>query len=312
MKVGIDGDVLRYELGAVALEKTEVFGVVVERPWPDVDVHELVDKRIESIIERTGCNEYEVFLTGPGNFRFDIATIAPYKGNRNGLEKPYHWQTVSDRLLSHWGARIVEGVEADDALAIKGQWHAQRGRLYVIASRDKDLRMVPCSHYSWACGESQPEIPVHEVEGLGSIELITREYINIHGKKVKTNKVKGYGLKFFYAQLLTGDSVDNIKGCPRVGPVEAYKVLSALTTEEEMRDAVANLYFIRCGDKWRENLTENARLLWLIQDPTWVDILDEDGILKFNVDKLWELPDGYDIARYDVSGEVGSGDGSGS
>lgn len=304
MKVGIDGDVLRYELGAVAVEKTEVFGVTTERPWPSVDVDELVDVRIKSIIERTGCNEYEVFLTGPGNFRFDIATIAPYKGNRDGLEKPYHWQTVSDRLLSHWGARVVEGVEADDALAIKGQWHTSKGRGYVIASRDKDLRMVPCSHYSWACGENQPEIPVYTVEGVGEIELKTREYVNIHGKTVKVNKVLGYGLKFFYAQLLTGDTVDNIKGCPRVGPVEAVKVLQNLSTEAEMLDAVSNLYHLRCGEKWREYITENARLLWLIQDPLWVDIEETEGVLKFKLNKLWELPDGYDLAKYDAGGEA--------
>src|SRR5690606_16202563 len=102
------------------------------------------------------------------------------------------------------------------------------------------------------------------------------------------------------SQLLTGDQVDNIKGCPRVGPVEAYKVLGALTTEDEMRDAVANLYFLKCGDKWREAMTENARLLWLIQDPEWVTIKDTEGVLKFTIEKLWELPDGYDIAKYDT------------
>lgn len=298
MKVGIDGDVLRYELGAVALEKVEVFGVEVERPWPNVDVDALVDQRIQSIIEATGAQEYEVFLTGSGNFRFDIATIAPYKGNRDGLEKPYHWSTVSERLLSHWGARVVEGVEADDALAIKGQWHAMRGLQYVIASRDKDLRMVPCSHYSWACGENQPEIPVYQVNGLGELTCEMREYVNVHGKTVKVNKMKGNGLRFFYGQLLTGDTVDNIKGCPKVGPVAAVKLLQNLKTEEEMFQAVAGMYHLRYGEQWEAALTENARLLWLIQDPSWVNIQDINGTLKFELNRLWEIPDGFDFTEY--------------
>lgn len=303
MKVGVDGDVLRYELGAVALEKTEVFGVVTERPWPAVDVYELVDQRIQSIIERTGSNEFEVFLTGPGNFRFDIATIAPYKGNRNAVEKPYHWQTVSDRLLSHWGARVVEGVEADDALAIKGRWHNDRGLSYVIASRDKDLRMVPCSHYSWACGENQPEIPVYKVDGLGEIECRTREYVNNKGKTVKTHKLIGNGLRFFYGQLLTGDSVDNIKGCPNVGPVKAVELLQHLTTEKEMYQSVAAMYHLRYGDEWQPALVENARLLWLIQDPSWVTIKDENNLLKFTVNKLWSPSYDYDQFEHDRTRE---------
>ena len=297
MKVGVDGDVLRYELGAVAIEKTEVFGVVTERPWPAVDVCELVDQRIQSIIERTGSNEFEVFLTGAGNFRFDIATIAPYKGNRASVEKPYHWQTVSDRLISHWGARIVEGVEADDALAIKGLWHSLRGLEYVIASRDKDLRMVPCFHYSWACGENQPEIPIYKVEGLGEVICRTKEYIDKNGKKVKTHKMLGNGLRFFYGQLLTGDTVDNIKGCPKVGPVKAVELLQHLETEKDMYQAVASMYHLRYGDDWLGPLVENARLLWLIQDPTWVTIKDENNLLKFTVNKLWSPT--YDYDRFD-------------
>ena len=303
MKVGIDGDVLRYELGTVAIEKTEVFGVVVERPWPAVDVYELVDQRIKSIIEATGANEYEVFLTGPGNFRFDIATIAPYKGNRASVEKPYHWSTVSERLISHWGARIVEGVEADDALAIKGQWHALRGLQYVIASRDKDLRMVPCSHYSWACGENQPEIPVYQVQGLGEVRCQTKTYVDKKGKTVKVHKLLGNGLSFFYGQLLTGDTVDNIKGCPSTGPVKAVELLQNLTTEKELFQAVAAQYHLRLGDGWKEALTENARLLWLIQDPSWVEIEDTNGVLKFKLNRYWEIEFDYDQFGDDSSQE---------
>ncbi len=292
MPVLIDGDVLRYELGAVAIEKTEVFGIEVERPWPDVDVHELVDQRIQSIIEATGESEYAVYLTGDGNFRFAIATLKPYKGNRAAVQKPYHWRTVSDRLVSQWGARVVEGIEADDMLALEASKATRAGVRVVIASRDKDLRQVPCLHYSWACGEHQPEIPVYEVQGLGQIEVVTKHY-----PSGPNHTLKGHGLRFFYGQLLVGDSVDNIGGCPRVGPKAAYDLLSKLSSEEELYTACAAQYHLRYGDKWKEALEENARLLWLIQDESWVESEEVDGVIRFKIKKMWESP--YDYRRYE-------------
>lgn len=292
LTVGIDGDVLRYELGAVAIEKDEVFGVPVERPWPSVDVYELVDQRIQSIIERSGESEYEVYLTGPGNFRFDIATIRPYKGNRSAVQKPYHWGTVSDRLLTHWGARVVEGIEADDALALAATKATRAGVRYVIASRDKDLRQVPCLHYSWACGEGQPERPVYEVDELGTVGVETKHY-----PSGTSHKLTGYGLKFFYGQLLVGDTVDNIQGCPRVGPVKAVQLLENLTTEEEMFRTVGWEYRVRFGDQWRSAMVENARLLWLLRSEDEVETIEENGVTKYRVTELWERP--YDLVEYD-------------
>lgn len=295
MIVLIDGDVLRYELGAVAIEKDECFGVPTERPWPDADVHALVDQRIQSIIERCEANEYRVYLTGDGNFRFGIATLKPYKGNRSAVQKPYHWRTVSDRLVQQWGARTVEGIEADDALALAAIEAARAGTPAVIASRDKDLRQVPGRHYSWACGESQPEIPPYDVEGLGEIHVRTSTY-----PSGTSYKLLGNGLKFFYGQLLVGDTVDNIGGCPRVGPVKAVELLQFLETEEEMYQACALQYHKVYGDKWREALTENARLLWLIQDPTWVTMVEADGVYRYTINQMWERND--DLSLYGSSG----------
>ena len=110
------------ELGAVATAREQVFDIFVERPWPDADVNALVDQRIQSIIEAVGANAYEVYLTGPGNYRDWVATLRPYKGQRVGLQKPYHWETVSRRLKEHWGAVTFNGIEADDWLGVRGRY----------------------------------------------------------------------------------------------------------------------------------------------------------------------------------------------
>jgi hypothetical protein len=293
--VGIDGDVLRYELGAVAIEKEEVFGMTFEKPWPDNKVHALVDDRVKSIIEACGANEYELYLTGDGNFRFEIATIAPYKGQRSG-DKPYHWRTVGDRLKSHWGAKTVLGIEADDILAMRGTTEA----VYAIASRDKDLRQVPCFHYSWKCGENQPERPLYKVDYLGEVDF----EVKVSPKGDKSYKLVGHGLRFFYGQMLTGDGVDNIKGCPRIGPKIASDELKFLTTEKELFTAVARKYQLVYGDDWKKYLEENARLLYLIRDYDWVTIEDlGDNSIKYSIKKLWETP--YDLEHNDTGREEG-------
>lgn len=288
---GIDGDVLRYELGAVAMSKEELFDIIVERPWPDVDVYELVDKRITEIIKAVGATTFEVYLTGPGNYRNEVATLKPYKGNRTGLEKPYHWETVSRRLKEHWGAITVNGIEADDFLAVRG---TEEGRNYAICSRDKDLRQTPeCVHYSWPCGEHQPAVGPFVVEGLGEVSYEVRLY---GVKQQKQYKLKGHGKAFFYGQLLVGDGVDNIGGCPKVGPKKAIDLFGDFQSEEDLFRVCVLEYHKVYGDKWKEALEENARLLYLLRRRDHLDIVSEGNELNCTVNNLWEIP--YDPEPY--------------
>lgn len=297
---GIDGDVLRYELGAVAMAKEELFDITVERPWPDVDVYELVDKRITEIIQAVGANAYEVYLTGPGNYRNNVATIKPYKGNRTGLEKPYHWETVSRRLKDKWGAITVNGIEADDWLALRG---TEEGSRYAICSRDKDLRQVPeCVHYSWACGENQPAVGPFVVDGIGKVWADFKLY---GVKQQKAWKLHGNGIAFFYGQLLVGDSVDNIPGCPKVGPKKASDLLGHLASEAELYRACAYEYHRVYGDGWKEALVENARLLHLLRSRDTMDIEVSGQELNCVVNKLWETPDGTKIDFFGSSNADG-------
>lgn len=291
MIAGIDGDVLRYELGAVAMAKERIFEIDVMRPWPDCDVDELVDKRITEIIQAVGANEYEVYLTGPGNFRNEVATIKPYKGNRTGLEKPFHWETVSKRLKEHWGAITVNGIEADDYLALRG---TELGRGYAICSRDKDLRQVPeCVHYSWPCGLHQPAVGPFVVDGVGQVSYEVREY---GAKRQKSYRLKGHGDAFLFGQLLVGDSVDNIQGCPGVGPKKAVDLLGDLRDHESLFRACVYEYHRVYGEGWRAALEENARLLYLTRSRASLDIIAEGNELNCALNQLWEIP--YDTTEY--------------
>lgn len=171
-------------------------------------------------------DKVEFYLTGKGNFRYSICQ--DYKANRPKGEKPERLDPVRQYLVDEWGAQVVTGIEADDAIATRA---TEEGHKYIIASTDKDFMQVPCWIYNW--GQDQWYLPSQE---------------DAH--------------RSLYTQMLTGDRVDNIKGLHRVGPVKANKILEDCTTEESMWEAVVKAYE---GDT--ETLIKNARLLYLRRYP---------------------------------------------
>lgn len=247
MKALIDGDVIRYSCGFAA-EGEDVSHALYN-----------AKKYIKDILEATGSDDYAIFLTGKGNFREYIATIKEYKGNRPD-RKPEHYGAISDYLINTWKAEVVDDMEADDAMSIVqySYWNLQRPET-IICTIDKDLDMVPGWHYN-------PKTEEKYLTGKwGGLDL------DRSGSKPKC---RGAGLMFFYAQMLMGDTVDNIQGCPRVGDVKAFDLLKDCHSEEEMFCVVGKQYAYKYDDP-EAALLENGRLLWM---------LEEEG-------KMWEFPE---------------------
>ena len=287
----IDGDISRYELGAVCQSVEMHFGVPVARPHSERKVREVVDRFINGIVERTDCDGFELFLSAGTNYRTQIAVTNPYKGQRTA-PKPYHWRTVGEILCSDYGAYIVHGAEADDALSIFGRMDPDQT---IIASRDKDLRIVPCYHYSWRCGESQPEIPVHKVDELGWVKSVPY--------KSGGYKLVGEGLKFFYGQVLVGDAIDNYKGCPGVGPQKAFSVLNGCNSESELWEATYSTYSSKLGpEAGLTLLLENARLAWLLDKG---EVTYDANNIHISPLHLWQIPrDRSSVSDGDILGSV--------
>jgi hypothetical protein len=276
----IDADVLRYECGSVGQKLNKETG---ELEISSFDfVKDVFDERIRTIVSGAEATEFKLFLTGDKvtfrlgerskilsepflpNFREALAEGKVYKGTRK-QDKPFHWINLTAYILSLPEVRVAVGCEADDDIAIE---HTLRGEGTIVCTRDKDLRMVPGLHYGWECGK-QPEFGPVEYDSLGTIELI---------RSKSGNKIKGGGFKFFGAQLLTGDVVDNIGGLRGVGPVGAFGLLSDCTSEREVFSTVQRHYEEVVGDEWRKLLEEQCHLLWIIRER------NEDGSLKhFNM-----------------------------
>lgn len=175
------------------------------------------------------CEGHQLFLTGKQNFRYDIAVTAPYKGNRKDVKKPKHLPLLREYLQTAWGASVSNGQEADDDISIEA---TRLGEESIIVSIDKDFLQVPGWHYNFV-------------------------------KKEKKYVSPEEGMRFFYKQILMGDSADNIKGMPRVGAVRSEKMLAPFNTELE---------FYQCcvEGMGKERVLENARLLWLRREPNQI------------------------------------------
>lgn len=290
MKALIDGDILVYRCGFAAehmhyrvyLEGEEDYGYIaifsskkdcdayIAERYPDggvvIEPHLVVEpmenalsnvkNTIEAILDNTKATKYVIYLTGEDNYRNDLVDY--YKANRKDARKPKWYQEIRDYLVDHWGAEVVNGIEADDAMGIaqiKGlqwiddglaissyveghpdvAWACDLEGDTTICTLDKDLNMIPGWHYNWV---KQQQYWVTEDEA--------------------TN--------FYYTQLCTGDSTDNIAGIPKCGPVKARKILEGKTGELELYAAVLAEYTKVYKDLGEEKLIENANLLWILRE----------------------------------------------
>jgi 5'-3' exonuclease len=84
-------------------------------------------------------------------------------------------------------------------------------------------------------------------------------------------------IRWFYMQLLMGDSTDNIPGIPKVGPVKAAKALAEFDNELDYY-TVCRKGYDEAYDDGLAALIENARLLWMRRQPHewWQPPVEED------------------------------------
>tara|TARA_R110002020_G_scaffold287099_1_gene502568 strand:+ start:16361 stop:17167 length:807 start_codon:yes stop_codon:yes gene_type:complete len=262
MKSLIDADVLLYECASVAEYPKD-------EPMKGFDfVKEVFDNRVRDIMAAVEADSCTLYLTGDDNFRVKVAVTKPYKGNRKA-EKPFHYHNLKAYIQSHEHCVTVDGMEADDQMSIDQTDDT------VICTRDKDLRMVPGWHYGWECGR-QPEFKKTKVNDVGYVQITPNK-----------KDIKGTGLSFFYAQLLVGDKTDNIPGLEGCGPVAAWDALGTRSlTPAQMLDSVVHEYTALYGDRWKERLTEQAQLLWMVRE------VDDEG-----KPVMWEYDDAVRYAE---------------
>lgn len=217
---------------------------------------------VESVLEKVGADSYHLFLTSTdhSNYRYNIAKLQEYKGNRKNMKRPVHYDVLREYLIKYYDAEVIHNQEADDAMGIMQSKSTDNT---IICSIDKDLDMIPGYHYNIDTGET------YVATDPGTVYLDDTRH-----------KVIGRGLKWFYAQMLLGDNADNIPGIPGYGPVKVVETLEKLTTEKEMIDCTYKIYLKYYKNCAIMNYKEVADLLWIRRREGEFKSLEFNEVLK--------------------------------
>jgi DNA polymerase-1 len=137
---------------------------------------------------------------------------------------------------------IATHAEADDTIGCGALADLGAGRTPYILTKDKDLRMIPGVHVNWGTGTR--------------VVLAPDVFSLVHGGKT-------YGTAFFWAQMLSGDAVDNIRGIPGIGPERAVGILKHADTDSMAFSTVLGQYRQKFGEAGVPLFCESAALLWI-------------------------------------------------
>ena len=192
-------------------------------------------KILEDMVMETEVEKYEVWISGKNNFRYQV--YPEYKANRIGMKRPKWEQEVKSYLVHTYNAKVSDGCEADDMMGVRSM---QEGKdLGIIATIDKDLNMIPGWHYNF----------------------VKKELFHVTPEEAD---------RFFFYQLIVGDTTDNIKGVPGLGPKKAEKLLSGYSTPQEWYSVIRELY------SCEEELDMNAQCLyiWRKMNDNWRSLIE--------------------------------------
>jgi 5'-3' exonuclease len=206
------------------------------------------NERVEELQQSTFADDMMVACFGKENFRMSFYT--DYKNtpgrHESKAKNPYFFE-LRDHLVSEGRMVPADAMEADDLVRIWSEEQKELGNITVIASVDKDLQCIPGAHYL-----------IHR----GELIHVTEEYADVH----------------YWKQILTGDSVDNIRGIKGIGPKKAALVLEGATTSKERKQRVIDKYYEVYGNNWKEEMMHNGTLIHIMRTPTDMFKLSDDDL----------------------------------
>lgn len=228
------------------------------------DYKKSVHNHLKAIMSNCNSNRYIGVLDGKNNFRKEIDST--YKANRsktNILDTMPYFYDVKQYLIDKYNFIEVDNVEADDLVSIiRHKIQSQYDTISVdnieykritynniICTIDKDLLQLNGMLYNTKSHQ---------------ILMIEDDISNIYLNDKKD--LKGIGYKFFYAQMLMGDSADNIKGINKVGPVKTYNILKDCNSKEDCHNTVLNEYKKEYNTNYIEEFDKTYQLLYVIRE----------------------------------------------
>ena len=150
----------------------------------------LLKRQIIAIKDVLEADVYYGYYSGQGNFRKDICTLLPYKGNRKDMVLPLHLQDARDYLFKHHNGKPSKDVEPDDLVTTDMFTAIKAKEDFIGVVFEKDYLGCDGDWYYPDTGE------IVSVSGFGRLH--------------RTEKgVKGEGRLWKYFQCCFADSSDN-------------------------------------------------------------------------------------------------------
>lgn len=193
-------------------------------------------------------DKYKVFVGGHNNFRKIVSPT--YKANRLFQPKPPLLDDVRFHAISAWGAYVCNGVEADDTVVatrkaiLSTDFTGEKS--VIVASIDKDYKQVP--------------------------NLLFYNYHSMHLNLSLIEEAEA--VRFFFMQMLMGDSSDNVMGIKGVGDKKADKILGSGNAFTYLRRTYAE-YVKAFKGKASYHFRLNASMLKLVEEGITVPSEDE-------------------------------------
>lgn len=223
----IDADSIVYKYASIYQDTTiwdeDTVSIETDLVKAKAEMHTFIDEMLN--ITRT--DSYVLVLSPKRTFRYDVAEN--YKSNRKAPKAPLEMLIPLREELLSMGALLFDDVEADDVCVTR--MYKEPGK-YVLCHIDKDLNQAPGKHYNYNTQEKY------------TIDQESADY-------------------WFYSQILEGDSVDGIKGCPGIGKVKTAKILGSVKPEEYW-SVIKETY--EKAEKDYDYMIQQARLVYMLRD----------------------------------------------
>lgn len=204
------------------------------------EVQECADSIILNMLKVVNASKYVGYLGNVECFRYDI--YPEYKANRKDSPKPSHFKELKAYLRDRWGFILLDiPIEADDAVNIIKNRLKEEYHIFIVTS-DKDLMKCIEGYY---------------------INPKNCELVNTEAEEAEYN---------FWTSMITGDTVDNIKGIPGAGVAFAKKLFAKniwqnLWGKVQYRLAVETSYYEKFGkDDYLKEFNKNYSLLYILEE----------------------------------------------
>ncbi len=209
--------------------------------------------KINSIMERTGCDDFELHFTrGRKSFPYTMVD-ANYKGNRTLEGIPYGLGGLKDYFVNKHPDKAFDNYdwEADHIVVCKKRDNPGK---YILCAVDKDVYLaLEGRHFNYY---------------QSTLYSIPMKWVTV---------TEDEAMRRYYIQTLTGDTGDNVIGLFGIGEVKAKKALISCNNPAECWEATKNMYILHNRDE--VDAITNMRLV----DMRQLELVDGEYVVK-----LWD------------------------